>query len=172
MRRFSVDNQAKLDGNEERCFCRPDLPTLNGVADAYGRGNAAQWVYCHLVNAVEMSDARKSDDLAFKMKDYARTLLAESKDLNPSEMMLFFRQFKGGLYGRFYGATDLYVVGEGLRKFREYRAAMQAKVTRQRQEAERRRAEAADAAVERFSYDEYKRRTRTAENAKPTETPP
>ena len=163
--------QMTLTAKEDDCYLRDDLPTLQGVADAYGRGKAALWIYGHLVNAAEYSKVPKPADGFPELKECAKALLVTYADFNPLEVLLFFRKFKAGLYGKFYGAADPLVIAEGFKKFKEDRAAASARVSRERREAERRAREAADAAVERFSYDEYRRRIQAARNPETTETP-
>ncbi len=167
--RYSVAAQTALTKNEDACLLRPDLPTLKGVADAYGDGPAAAWLYGHIINAVEYSGARKDEMNLQSYEDLARNMLVTYADFNPLEVLLFFRLFKGGKLGTFYGTADALKLANALNVFCKRREDSAGRVRREREAAHRRKEEARRALeAPPISYEEYLRgKAEAAGNAPP-----
>lgn len=147
MQYFGVAKMYERTANEDACYLRPDLPTLKGVLDAYGHEAAAAWVYSLIVNAVECSGARKEEANLQALEDLARNIPLTYPYLNPLEVLLFFRLFKGGKFGKFYGNAGALTIADALRKFNEQRHAQVARVRREREAAAKAREEARNAAA-------------------------
>lgn len=161
---------AHCGGDTERLLPRiyfGNAPKLRTLIEAYGQGFAETWIAAHLALVAENSD-QKEKPTPEQYEDAARTVLAKHACLNAAEFQLFILRYKTADYGKRYFALDCALLAEALNKFREQRNAEMWKID---QEAERRAQEAADAAVERFSYDEYRRRIQAARNPETTETP-
>lgn len=167
MQYFGVAKMYERTANEDACYLRPDLPTLKGVREAYGGEAATAWIYPLIVNAVESSGARKEEANLQALEDLARNIPLTYPDLNPLEVLLFFRLFKGGKLGDFYGAVSALTLGNALNKFCEQRRVQVARVRREREAAAKAREEARRAIeAPPITYEEYlRRKSQAQENA-------
>lgn len=101
---FHVVKQESYTRLPERCYFG-SAPTLQHVNKDYGRGTAEEWLLYQLDDLSEYCGAR--DKLTKgQMRSLAQLLTQEYGWLNVAEFMLFFRRFKLGRYGRFYGSVD------------------------------------------------------------------
>lgn len=82
---------------------------------AYKSGCAAAWLAEHIGELNTFSGSKNMDDA--QVKNLARMLAAEYKDMKISQMMLFFYRFKRGDFGKFYGMVDPMVITCALKDF-------------------------------------------------------
>lgn len=155
---FTPANQVRFCRDVRRCHLGT-APTLDELADAYGADFADTWLATQLQDLNEYSGARDKMTPAQRQDAAAAMRLARGGGMKVTEWMLFFRQLKGGQYGRFYGAADAMMVGEALGKFLTERAARLA-----RYEAEERAARLAmqrkEWAATAITREEFERRGR------------
>lgn len=112
---FHVTEQTKLTRDPERCYFG-QAPTMGMVNTAYGKGTAQEWLTYQLTDLSEFSGA-KEKITANQIKQLADIIATDYHWLKVSEVMLFFRQFKRGEYGKFYGAVDPLTITTALREF-------------------------------------------------------
>lgn len=139
---FHVDRQEELTRDVPRCFFGK-APTLSQVNAAYGKGTSEEWLTYQLANISEYSGARgKIGDP--QIEEMAKLITNTWHWLKVSEVMLFFRWFKLGKYGQFYGSFDPLIMMTAMRSFLRERNDMYArKESQETLEADRRmRAEA------------------------------
>ena len=104
MQTFHVVRQEQYTRVPERCYFGT-APTLQEVNKDYGNGTAQEWMLYQLDDLSEYCGAR--DKLTKRqMQLLSQLLVQEYGWLNVAEFMLFFRRFKLGQYGRFYGSVD------------------------------------------------------------------
>ncbi len=137
MMTFHVDKQTELTRNEERCYFGT-APTMGMVNTAYGKKTAQEWLTAQLADLSEFSGAR--DKITGRqIKQLADIIATDYHWLKISEIMLFFRKFKRGEYGKFYGAVDPLTITQGIQEFLRDRSEAWAK--RDQKEMEARQAE-------------------------------
>lgn len=104
LRTFHVSRQESYSRLPDRCYFGT-APTLQKVNEDYGDGLAQEWMLYELDDLSEYCGAH--DKLTqFQIESLSQLLTKEYGWLNVAEWMLFFRRFKLGYYGRFYGAVD------------------------------------------------------------------
>lgn len=74
----------------------PYIPTLAQVAEIYGESTALLWVKVQIDNIDSTQGARYWDEMV--VRDMARLILAQYKDVNISNMLQFFARYKLGEY--------------------------------------------------------------------------
>ena len=155
---FTPANQVRFCRDVRRCHLGT-APTLDEVADAYGEDFADTWLATQLQDLNEYSGARDKMTPAQRQDAAAAMRLARGGGLKVTEWMLFFREMKGGMYGRFYGAADAMMVAEALGRFMGERAARLARYEAEERAARlaRQRGEWAATAITR---EEFERRGR------------
>lgn len=126
----------------DRCFVGT-APSLLLVSDAYGENVCKGWLMLQIKDinlAAGGSDPTKKMT-TYQIEDTAETIMTNYPALKVTEFMLFCSQFKGGKYGKFYGAVDSMVITEALSKFMEYRLQeiqrIQREMAKAKSEAER-----------------------------------
>ena len=113
-------------------------PQLGVVVGAFGRGVAASWLKLQLLDLSEFAGQR--DKLSRRQMDETTALiLAEYGSYKLTELMLFFRRFKLGRYGKFYGAVDPLVILSALAEFAGERENALRLYAEERSQAERQR---------------------------------
>ena len=156
--KFNPDLQYYCASHPERCFTA-NTPTLHDVRKVYGSEITESWLDIQLTDLVKFAGVKK-ENAGVLIRPLAQVLASNYGFLKVSELMLFFQQFKGGMYGRFYGQFDPMVVTEGLHDFLEYRntrlaAIERRKVSERRKELERKR-QRQEAAGELLTAEEWK----------------
>lgn len=116
---FNPDAQYDIAADPRRCFMG-DAPTLNVVAEAFGRAAAVSWLAVQLNDLAEFSGCR--DKMGGRqMERVAMVILTAYGHLKATELMYFFLLFKSGRFGRFYGAVDGLAITEALCRFQRLR---------------------------------------------------
>lgn len=144
----------------ERCYfgsapTLAELRQLDPTADQ-------QWLIPQLFNLSEFSGARSKMTTA-QLYDLASIISAEYYYMKLTEMMVFFFRFKGGHYGRFYGAVDPMTVTSALMRFSEERREIYAR----HEEDERRKRKEADDEFRKLhalTYDEWRNGNKGKDN--------
>lgn len=98
-------------------------PQLFAVGEAYGRGTARSWLMLQLRDLSEFAGCREKLPIA-KLEELASIIIREYGFLKLTELMDFFRRFKAGSYGKFYGAVDPMVITCALREFMRERSVI------------------------------------------------
>lgn len=151
---FNPDMQGRYVAHLERCFFG-SAPTLQAVDNAYGTGVSQAWLVVQLYNLSEYCGCREKLT-EMQLRELASVMRQQYSFLKVTEFMVFFQQFKAGVFGRFYGSVDPMVITEAVRTFMAHRGAIIAK----REEALRREALAAEmqGAVSREEYEAMRQR--------------
>ena len=112
---MNPDMQMQICHDERDCIMG-EYPTLSQVKRDYGSNAPEIWLVPQLANLSEYCGAR--DKLTRpQLRELAWTIAHDFHYLKVSELMLFFRRFKSGRYGRFYGSVDPLVITKALRDF-------------------------------------------------------
>lgn len=111
---FSPAIQERITSNIDLCYFGK-FPTLS-ESRRLGDNTPVMWLMPQLFNLSEYCGCR---DKMTKEQLYecASLIASEYYYLKISELMLFFRRFKLGKYGRFYGSVDPMVITTSLRTF-------------------------------------------------------
>lgn len=121
LKRFNPGVQRYCAANIDRCFTG-DAPSLWQVRKAYGGDALDSWLDIQLTDLVNFCGVKGKEDFS-RITDAVVAVVADNFGyLKLSELMLFFNQFKAGMYGRFYGSVDPMVITEALQSFLEFRA--------------------------------------------------
>lgn len=157
LQRFNPDLQPRLCMEPERCF-EARVPALSEIRLAYGTEAPVMWLVPQLIDLSEFCGCRGKLTQR-QLHQCAALITANYYHLKVSELMLYFFQFKGCRYGRFYGHVDPMIILDGLRQFSAYRARALDRIEQRRamEEDERARAEA-------ITYEEYLRQKHAAQN--------
>ena len=116
---FNPDKQGEICKDKDGCFFG-EYPTLAQLR-AYGDSTPSVWLITQLYNLSEYCGCK--DKLTSRQYEECASLIEqEFSFLKVSEVMLFFRRFKMGRYGKFYGAVDPLTIGIALRSFLDERA--------------------------------------------------
>lgn len=119
--RFNPDAQQGITAqNTEHCFFA-DYPTLAKIRTAYGDKMPQIWLAPQLLDLSEFCGVKEKLSQR-QLEDLASVIAGEFFYLKVSELLLFFRWFKAGRYGRFYGNVDPLVITTALRDFCTERA--------------------------------------------------
>lgn len=130
-------------------------PALFSVSEAFGAGTARSWLVVQLNDLSEFAGCK--DKLPVKKLDeLANIILKNYGYLRLTEMMDFFRRFKAGEYGRFYGAVDPMVITCAMREFMKERETILGRLFRQ--DMERQKWTDPDYVKFRRQNDAYKRK--------------
>lgn len=132
-------------------------PTLAEIKASYGNGSDSYWLIPQLTNICLFCGCK--DKLStVQYKEMAQLIATDYYFLKVSEIMLFFKQFKLGKFGKFYGAVDPMVIMIALKDFCDERASLLEHWEKgrywQRMEAECKNS---------ISYEEYQRRKENGE---------
>lgn len=137
LRIFNPDAQYGFCKNLRRCFTGT-APSLHVLAQAFGNSTAESWLEIQINDLSEFSGCK--DKLSIRQQEQiARTVIATYGHLKVTELMYFFLLFKGGHFGKFYGAVDGLVITEALNAFSRIR--LERLQTYEREEQDRRREE-------------------------------
>lgn len=155
---FHVNNQITYTNDEQRCHFGT-APTLTQVSKAYGIQTTEEWLIYQIVDLSEFCKLRsKLTDT--QVKQTAQLIMHAYGYLKVTEIMLYFRRFKFGQYGRFYGSVDAMIILDCIKKFcNERRDAIHAQLKRVEEEERERQRRGC------ISWEEYQRREKERENA-------
>lgn len=116
---FSPDKQVTMCADEKIAIL-DDTPTLTDINISYGRNTAVMFLIPQLLNISEFCGAReKFTDR--QIEETAHLIAANYPWLKVLELMTFFKQFKMGQYGQFYGSVDPMRIMSALREFLLFR---------------------------------------------------
>lgn len=133
---FHVNNQITYTNDEQRCHFGK-APTLAQVSKAYGSQTTEEWLIYQIVDLSEFCKL-KSKLTSTQVKQTAQLIMNAYGYLKVTEVMLYFRRFKFGQYGRFFGSVDAMIILDCIKKFcNERRDA----IHRQRKKEEEQRKE-------------------------------
>lgn len=123
---FNPSKQFEYTQDLERVYYG-ECPNIGVIAKAFGPNTAVSWLVAQIRDLSEYAGVR--DRLDFdQARRLAEVIAGEWPWLKAAELMLFFRRFKSGAYGRFYGTVDPLVVTDSLRAFIAERSAEMAKI--------------------------------------------
>ena len=112
---FNPSLQGRTMESEERTFAGR-APELCVVRAAYGLPTARAWLSIQLNDLSEFSGVK--DKLTpEQIGQLADVILGQYWYLKVSEVMYFLQLFKGGRFGRFYGAVDAMAITEAMQQF-------------------------------------------------------
>lgn len=141
--------QYRYCGDLERCYLGT-APTLTGVANGYGSSVAETWLEIQLQQVSEFSGCKDKMSVD-AIQETARQVMFSYGYLKVTELMHFMVIFKGGRFGKFYGAVDPMAIMEALGRYvREVRPAMIDGF-----ESERRREKAAEDRKKAITWERY-----------------
>ncbi len=110
-------------------------PALGTVTQAYGFGAAKSWAAIQLWDLAEFSGC-KTKLTEPQIDELAQIICIEYGYMKLTELMDFFRRFKVGQYGKFYGAVDPIVITCALGEFAKDRIATLRRLEREEKERE------------------------------------
>lgn len=124
---FNPDVSAAISVDPDQCLAG-DYPTLTFVNKFYGKKSASvSWIIPHLVVLSEYAGVEKK--LTEKqLHGCAQAISRVFYFLKVSELMLFFENFKNGVYGRFYGSVDPMAITDSLWTFVKWRNGRLSKI--------------------------------------------
>lgn len=149
---YNPSRQISLTDSQDCHF--GSYPTLADLDATYGAKTSAYWLVPQLLDLSEYCGCREKLTRTM-LKQLAEIIAQDCQRLKVTELMLFFRRFKSGRYGHFYGAVDPLVITEALGTFRRERADAHSERERQEQDPIRNFNKAKEQAI---TYEEYLRR--------------
>lgn len=112
---FNPSKQVAYTRDLNRAF-RGDAPSLSLLAKSFGTGARDNWLDIQLTELAVFSGCK--DKLSSHQIEALIDLIAEEYYyLKVTELMYFFRKFKAGEYGKFYGAVDPLTITCALKEF-------------------------------------------------------
>lgn len=134
---FNPDHQVEYTKDQRRAYLGA-APTLGMVGKAFGDDIAESWLSIQLNNLAEFSGCKTKFSVG-QMNEIVGLISAQYGYLKLTELMDFFRRFKSGEYGKFYGAVDPMAITCAMKDFCADRAALLARfaqedAARQKQE--------------------------------------
>lgn len=155
---FHINNQITYTNDEQRCHFGT-APTLVQVSKAYGSQTTEEWLIYQIVDLSEFCKL-KSKLTSTQVKQTAQLIMNAYGYLKVTEIMLYFRRFKFGQYGRFYGSVDAMIILDCIKKFCNERSEA---IHRQRKvEEEQAREQQMRGCI---SWEEYQRKEKEREDA-------
>lgn len=139
---FNPSKQVAYTKDVARAFLGK-APSLGLLAKAFGPNTRDAWLDIQLTDLAVFSGCKEkfSEGQTEQLVDI---IAEEYGHLKVTELMYFFRRFKSGDYGRFYGTVDPLVVTCALREFADERLAILNRLEREERERKE-RAEPSDA---------------------------
>lgn len=151
---FNPGNQILCTKDVSRAY-GGSAPSLAAVGEAFGAGTSRSWLVIQLDNLSEFAGCKDKLSIS-KLEELANIILTECGYLKLTELMDFFRRFKAGEYGKFYGSVDPMVITCALRDFLKQRHAILSRLEHQR--LERQKWEDPDYVLYRRQTEAYKRK--------------
>lgn len=149
---FNPDMQYEYCKDIERCYMGT-APTLGMVRGAYGENVAETWLEVQLKDLSEFAGCKEKLSVQ-QIEQIAKVIMLNFYFLKVTEVMHFFILFKGGRFGRFYGAVDGLVVTEALQDFCRLRDGWMERFIRQHESVELARLEA-EHARDAMTFEEW-----------------
>lgn len=116
---FGPDKQVPYTQDLARAFCGR-APSLSLLAEAFGDDARDSWLDIQLTELAAFAGCR--DKLSdHQIRSLIDVMAHEWGYLKVTELMYFFRQFKAGAYGKFYGAVDPMAITCALKDFGQER---------------------------------------------------
>lgn len=133
---FNPSKQVVFTRDIEKAFCGM-APTLALVAKSFGNAARDNWLDIQLTELVVFSGCK--DKLTkHQVQSLVGIIAEEYYYLKVTELMYFFRKFKAGEYGKFYGAVDPLVITCALKEFCKDRSIILSRIEQKRKEKEQR----------------------------------
>lgn len=155
---FHVNNQITYTNDEQRCHFGK-APTLAQVSKAYGSQTTEEWLIYQIVDLSEFCKL-KSKLPPTQVKQMAQLIMHAYGYFKVTEVMLYFRRFKFGQYGRFYGSVDAMIILDGIKKFcNERRDAIHMQLKKEEEQKRERQRRGC------ISWEEYQRREKERKDA-------
>lgn len=112
---FNPSKQVAYTRDIDRAF-RGNAPSLGLIAKAFGNGARDTWIDIQLTELASFSGC-KDKFTDHQVQGLIDIIAEEYSYLKVTELMYFFRKFKAGEYGKFYGAVDPITITCALRDF-------------------------------------------------------
>ena len=149
---FNPDMQVAYTRDVARAF-RGTAPSLGLVARAFGSYTRDNWLDVQLTDLAVFSGCK--DKLSERQVEQLIGIIAEEYGyMKVTELMYFFRRFKTGEYGKFYGAVDPITITCALKEFARERL----EILRQLEQAEKERRQKSDPGYQQYvrRYEAYR----------------
>lgn len=157
LNKYHVDKQSDFTSDPDACMFG-NAPYLSQVNAAFRGLTAQEWLTYQLGNLSEFCGV-KNKITPYQTEELANLIVQDFYYLKVTELMLFFRYFKSGRYGHFFGSVDPQVIMSWLRDFCAECGRLHLQHDREladiKEQQERRNA---------ISYEEYLRRKKVREN--------
>ena len=156
LKTFNPDKQVAYTRDVARAF-RGTAPSLGLVARAFGSYTRDNWLDVQLTDLAVFSGCK--DKLSERQVQQLIDIIAEEYGyMKVTELMYFFRRFKTGEYGKFYGAVDPITITCALKEFARERLD----ILRRLEQAEKERRQKSDPGHQRYvrRYEAYRRMCR------------
>lgn len=133
---FNPSKQVAYTRDLNKVF-RGDAPTLSLLAKSFGTGARDNWLDIQFTELAVFSGCK--DKLTSHQIDALIDIVAEEYYyLKVTELMYFFRKFKTGGYGKFYGAVDPLTITCALKEFCNDRRSILRRLEREDKERQQR----------------------------------
>lgn len=119
---FNPSKQIAYTRDVERAF-RGTAPTLELVAKAFGASTRDNWLDVQLTELAVFSGCKEKMN-SHQIEALIDIITEDYAFLKVTELMYFFRQFKAGAYGKFYGSVDPLTITCALKEFSQERRAI------------------------------------------------
>lgn len=116
---FMPDKQIAYTRNLDKAF-RGNAPTLDLLAAAFGKAARDSWLDVQITELAAFSGCKDKFTIC-QLGNLIEIISEEYGNLKVTELMYFFRRFKAGDYGKFYGAVDPLVITCALKLFMDDR---------------------------------------------------
>lgn len=133
---FNPQQQVNFTLDKRRAYLGK-APSLGLVGKAFAFGTAKSWAAIQLWDLAEFSGC-KTKLSENQIDELAKIICVDYGYMKLTELMDFFRRFKSGEYGKFYGAVDPMVITCALREFAADRRTILARFEREDAELRRR----------------------------------
>lgn len=133
---FNPGKQVDYTLDQRRAYLGK-APSLGLVGKAFAFGTAKSWAAIQLWNLAEFAGC-KTKLTEDQIDELAQIICTEYGYLKLTELMDFFRRFKLGKYGKFYGAVDPLVITCALQEFLADRNAILSRLRREDEEERKR----------------------------------
>lgn len=115
MTKYHVDKAIDITNNPQECILGK-APTLHSANIVFGNGTSEEWLVYQLSSLSEFAGAAKKITPQ-QIAQTARLIVGDFGYLKVTELMLFFRRFKTGRYGAFFGNVDPLIIISAIRSF-------------------------------------------------------
>lgn len=119
---YNPGRQLRLTENQRSAYLGK-APSLGLVSKAFSPAVAESWISIELWDLAEFSGC-KTKMTEKQIDELSQIILNDYGYMKLTELMDFFRRFKSGQYGKFYGAVDPMVITCALRDFARERIAI------------------------------------------------